>query len=121
MYLGQTDAELEEILDAQGRVELSSEQYDAMLYERRKAREAGLAEGSKQEREAMKNALKNGATAAPVPPPLVTVKKDSTPMYVGWGVAALIALLYIRSQEKGGSKSKVSYSFMGGKKKKKRA
>jgi len=119
MYLGITDAELEEIIDAQDRVELTSEQYDALLFEKKKAREAGLAEGTKKAKEAIKDALKNGTT----PPPsaaLTSPKKGNTPMYVGIGVAALIALLYMRSQEKGGSKSKVSYSFMGGKKKKKK-
>jgi len=120
MYLGITDMELEEIIDAQDRVELTSEQYDASLLSQKRAREAGLAEGTKKAKEAMKNALKNGITP-PSDPPLLSPKSDNTTMYVGIGVAALITLLYLRSQEKGGKNSKVSYSFMGGKKKKKKA
>ena len=55
MYLGITDMELEEIIDAQDRVELTSEQYDASLLSQKRAREAGLAEGTKKAKEAMKN------------------------------------------------------------------
>lgn len=107
-YLGTTDEELAEMIDSKERVELTPEQYDAVLYDKMQTQQTA------DRKKAAAMDLMRNMPGAKTPPhltnkkPVVNAKKDHTGLLVGIGLALVAALIFMRRKKKG--PSKVSYA-----------
>ena len=107
-YFGATDVELSELIDAKEKVELSPEQFDAVLYDKLQTQRAAA------RKKASAEDLMRNMPGAKGPPhlqnkkPALSGKKDNTGLLVGVGLALAALLFYMRRKKKG--PSQVTYA-----------
>jgi LPXTG-motif cell wall-anchored protein len=110
-YFGATDVELSELLDVKEKVELTPEQFDAVLYDKLQTEKAAARKKAAAE-ELMRNMpgsrLPPSVRAAMDKKPALGGKKDNTGLLVGVGVALVALLFYMRRKKKG--PSQVTYA-----------
>ena len=101
---GPTDAELADLVDSKEKVELTPEQYDAVLYSKMQTQQT-----ADRKKASAKDLMRNMPGANPLPhlknkKPVLNAKKDHTGLLVGIGLALVAALIYMRRTKKGPSK-----------------
>ncbi|RLC33084.1 hypothetical protein DRH13_00120 [Candidatus Woesebacteria bacterium] len=109
-YLGTTDEELAEMIDSKDRVELTPEQYDAVLYDKMQT-QATADRKKAAAMDLMRNMpgskLPDSVRAAMNKKPDISAKKDHTGLLVGIGLALAAALFFMRRKK---GPSKVTYA-----------